>query len=220
MGNLFISNQALKMQEYLFNQGEYPFSNRPYYFLVIKMIKPENEKVIINFLEELLFEAYFLKLDQEIIVFYFEEYDFKNVIVSMSDDFSLSLSCFQSKKMNPEKPSYFHTLLSSFHQQFHNRTFVFVDIADLIIGLVKTDKDLLKPLVPIILDRLYNDSQFEQIIRAVLDNDLNVSQAAQSVYMHRNTMINKLELIKAETGLNIQHFKDAFCMYWLLHHKK
>jgi DNA-binding PucR family transcriptional regulator len=34
--------------------------------------------------------------------------------------------------------------------------------------------------------------------------------------MHRNTVINKLEYIKNATGLNIQNFHDALCMYWLI----
>ncbi|MDD3106793.1 MAG: helix-turn-helix domain-containing protein [Bacilli bacterium] len=54
----------------------------------------------------------------------------------------------------------------------------------------------------------------------MFEHDLNVSKAAQSVYMHRNTVINKLEFITSETGLNIQNFKHASCMYWLLNVKR
>ncbi|MGD9886673.1 MAG: helix-turn-helix domain-containing protein [Bacilli bacterium] len=220
MGTLNLSNQSSKINDYLFHNQPYPFSNRPYYFLVIKTADPNNEKVLINFFEELLTEACFLKINQELIVFYFEEYAFKNVILSMSDDFAISFSCFQSGKMNPAYPCYFHTLLNAFHEQISKRSFVFVDVADLILEIVKENRLLLKPLIPIILNRIENDSQYEQVIKAVLDNDLNVSKAAQSVYMHRNTLINKLDFIKSETGLNIQHFKHAFCMYWLFYYKR
>ncbi|HNZ50168.1 MAG TPA: helix-turn-helix domain-containing protein [Bacilli bacterium] len=209
-----------KIYDYLFRKQAYPFSNRPYYFLVIKMVDPSQEQEVVNFLEELWPKTYFLKLKQELIVFYFEEYDFKNVMVSMSDDFSWSFSCFQSGKMNPDYPEYFHILLDTLHLQFQNRSYFYLDIVDLIMHLVKTNRSLLRPLVPIILNRVYKDSQYERIIKAMFEHDLNVTKAAQSVYMHRNTMINKLEFIKTETGLNIQHFKPAFCMYWLLDAQK
>ena len=45
---------------------------------------------------------------------------------------------------------------------------------------------------------------------------LNVSKTASFVYMHRNSINNKLDLIEKETGLNIQLFNEAVTMYNLL----
>ena len=47
-------------------------------------------------------------------------------------------------------------------------------------------------------------------------NDLNVCKTANYVYMHRNTINNKLITIKEETGLDIQKFQDAVMLYVLL----
>jgi sugar diacid utilization regulator len=219
MENILLDNRSQKMNAYLNDQGPYPFSDRAYRFLVLKMASNDDEKMIIAFLNEFLFEACFLKFNNEIIVFYFEEYDFKHIMSSMSDDFSTRFSCFQSGKIYPKSPQAFYTILNCFHKHYQVKPFVFVDIADLIFEVVKSDVEQLKQLKPIILNRVYGDSQLERLMEAVLENDLNVTKAAQSVYMHRNTAINKLEFIKAETGLNIQHFKHAACMYWLLHTK-
>ena len=56
----------------------------------------------------------------------------------------------------------------------------------------------------------------EKLILAMFNNNLNVTQTAKAVYMHRNTIINKLEFIRLETGLNLQNFKAATCLYWLM----
>jgi len=53
----------------------------------------------------------------------------------------------------------------------------------------------------------------------MFDNNLNVTKTASEVYMHRNTINNKLDYIKKETGMNIQEFKDAVSMYWLIKFK-
>lgn len=50
-------------------------------------------------------------------------------------------------------------------------------------------------------------------------NDLNVSKTASAVYMHRNTVINKLDVIKKTSGLDIQRFYDAIAMYNLIYIK-
>jgi carbohydrate diacid regulator len=56
----------------------------------------------------------------------------------------------------------------------------------------------------------------EILIQAMFKNNLNVTQTASDVYMHRNTVIKKLDFIKKETGLNLQKFQDANIMYWIL----
>ena len=50
-------------------------------------------------------------------------------------------------------------------------------------------------------------------------NDLNVSKTATSVYMHRNTVNNKLEVIKKTSGMDVQKFYDAIAMYTLMYIK-
>ena len=47
-------------------------------------------------------------------------------------------------------------------------------------------------------------------------NNLNVCKTANYVYMHRNTINNKLAVIKEETGLDIQNFQDAVLLYVLI----
>lgn len=42
-----------------------------------------------------------------------------------------------------------------------------------------------------------------------LDNDLNLSKASKKWFLHRNTMIYRINKIKQTTGLDIRRFADA-----------
>lgn len=46
------------------------------------------------------------------------------------------------------------------------------------------------------------------IIRALADNNLNVTKTARQVHYHRNTIVYRVELIKREFGLDPLKFYD------------
>ena len=87
--------------------------------------------------------------------------------------------------------------------------------AELIKEIIRIFKKL-KEIKPAVLNRISEDTQMEKLILAMFENNLNVKRTAETVFMHRNTVIGKLEYIKQETGLNLQKFTDAACLYWLI----
>ena len=44
---------------------------------------------------------------------------------------------------------------------------------------------------------------------AFLECDLNISETSRKLYMHRNTLMYRLDKIERVTGLNIRKFSDA-----------
>lgn len=60
------------------------------------------------------------------------------------------------------------------------------------------------------------DAELAKTAAAFLQCDLNISLAARKLYLHRNSMIYRLEKIKAATGFDLRVFNDAFCMRLLL----
>ena len=44
---------------------------------------------------------------------------------------------------------------------------------------------------------------------AFIKHSLNISEASRSMYVHRNTLIYRLDKIERVTGLNIRNFNDA-----------
>jgi len=56
---------------------------------------------------------------------------------------------------------------------------------------------------------VFNDPDILSTAQSFLENDLNVSSTSRGLYMHRNTLIYRIEKIRRETGLDIQKFNDA-----------
>ena len=47
-----------------------------------------------------------------------------------------------------------------------------------------------------------------RLLRAVADNDMNVTRAAKSVYVHRNSAVYHMDKIMDRTGLDPRRFRD------------
>ena len=54
------------------------------------------------------------------------------------------------------------------------------------------------------------------VVEAMALNDLNVSKAAITLYMHRNTLMYKIDRLYEKTGFDIKTFKDLYTLYKLL----
>ena len=63
---------------------------------------------------------------------------------------------------------------------------------------------------------LDNSSISIDFIRDFCQNDLNVSRASKNMFIHRNTMIYKLNKLKINSGFDLTNFKDAYILYSLL----
>ncbi len=53
------------------------------------------------------------------------------------------------------------------------------------------------------------DNETLQTINKFFENNLNVSETARKLFVHRNTLVYRLEKIKRVTGLDIRNFDDA-----------
>jgi len=62
----------------------------------------------------------------------------------------------------------------------------------------------------------FNDEESIAIVLSFFENNLNISETSKKVFMHRNTLIYRLDKISKLTGLDIRKFDDAMTMYILL----
>lgn len=56
---------------------------------------------------------------------------------------------------------------------------------------------------------IFSDDELIGVAEALLSNSLNVSETSRSLYMHRNTLMYRLDKIEKATGLDIRKFSDA-----------
>ena len=66
-------------------------------------------------------------------------------------------------------------------------------------------KEVFGDKVPEILD----DEEAMSTINKFLENSLNISETARQLYVHRNTLVYRLERIQKAIGLDIRNFDDA-----------
>jgi carbohydrate diacid regulator len=55
----------------------------------------------------------------------------------------------------------------------------------------------------------FEDEETSNILRVFFKNDLNIAETSRQLFMHRNTLVYRLEKLAKETGLDVRHFDDA-----------
>lgn len=205
-----------KLYDYLFLQKECPFKNKWFNSIVIN----SKEKIYLkDIMEELLGKVEITDFDNSTIICYFEDLDFKvsDVVMSLSDDLGIAFSAYKLPKLYT-KENRFLALYNIYNKYLPNMN-GFFSTSDLINEAVSKDIEDAKELKKMILSKVLDDPMNEVLIRGMFDNDLNVLKTSKSIYMHRNTVNNKIAYIEKETNLNITKFKDAVSMYILLNVK-
>ena len=56
---------------------------------------------------------------------------------------------------------------------------------------------------------VFSDEEMTGTAEEFLENSLNLSETSRNLYMHRNTLMYRLDKIERLTGLNIRKFSDA-----------
>lgn len=67
--------------------------------------------------------------------------------------------------------------------------------------------------------KILNDPNDRRTVDVFLHNNLNVNAASKALFVHRNTLIYRLEKIRLATGLDIRKFCDAFVFHVLMFKK-
>ncbi len=63
--------------------------------------------------------------------------------------------------------------------------------------------------------------ELEQTVMTFVENDLNMSETARQLYLHRNSLLYRIERIKEVTGYDIRRFSDAATVWAaLLFHRE
>lgn len=76
--------------------------------------------------------------------------------------------------------------------------------------IILSDKFLDKKLIAV-----FKDEELINSAQAFFANNLNISETSRNTFMHRNTLIYRIEKIEKLTGLNIRNLNDAFSFMFL-----
>ena len=147
-----------------------------------------------------------------IIFDYNEEIDFLDIINLITSELYLSCRIYVSGKINDS------LVLSEYVSYINRNKKLFDGFSDLIIN-----EDFLvihnlygEIIRKNILKQYVNDYQMLDVIKEFLDSNMNISKAANRLFMHRNTVMNKIDKFIDVTGYDIKQFNKAFVIYHLL----
>ena len=227
--NKYFFNDGSKIFELLLGDSKDTIKGNFYKFLLLDFNKtPYNSRIEIQeLLSQLANGGDFIELKGIVVFIYYQDLDidFESIMQSINYDFYTTIHMFESGKIYLDLPysarEGFRILFNLCYTQCFKcgnlkSFYQFSTISDLVLLLVNHDFKQIELLRPIILNRVAYDSQLESICITFFENSLNVSKTAVAIYMHRNTLNNKIDFIRSETGFNITKFKDAMAMYWLL----
>lgn len=213
--NIKFANTTLRkdFESFLFNNVKL---KKNYRFFVFYFYKKEDLKISTEVINSIIEYCAFFTYDNKMIIFTYYDLDInlselKNVI---EYDLGIGFDSFESgilsAKNNVNFFRYYNLYDNNLIKNQKELTF-----KNLILDIAFSNKKLLYENKDLFLNKI-NDENYKELINSLLNNNINVSKTANEVYMHRNTINNKIEIIKKETALNIQNFHDAFCIYLLI----
>ena len=142
--------------------------------------------------------------------------DITETVKALTDDLGIDLKVFRSNKIYSNNYEFINILKKMYYKYENIINENFITIKNLCTAILERNIDDITTIKPIIVGKILNDPKLYEIVNGMFINDLNVSKTANYVYMHRNTINNKMIVIKEETGLDIQKFQEAVILYALI----
>ena len=173
-------------------------------------------EVLKNILSEILDEPIFLQAEENLLVIYYnkDRVGINEYIDSLSDDIGTFVNVFEGFLIKTKNKKDLFKFIEIYYASNFNK-YGYSNIVDLV-HRVSFDKMQVEELKEIVLKEYLDDEEFLKIVKGMFENNLNVSKTSSSIYMHRNTLNNKLASIENNTTIAMQNFKDAVALYELL----
>lgn len=178
-------------------------------------IKESFVLLLIDFLKGLIGNYINPIYEDRILTVFFDdacEVDFEEIIQSLNEDSYITATLFESGKLysNIDKNEYYMYIVQN------------KDVLLEMNKLYLRESDLIKfKMIPNIVVRnilkeYYDDYDMRKIIKTYLECNMNISKAANILYLHRNTLMYKIDNFIKNTGYDIKEFKNAFIIYHII----
>lgn len=184
-----------------------------YYYLIINGINQVNQEdyqAILSLFSEMMYRPSF-KLETEnliIIAEMKEDISFYDVISNTNQEFYLNLSLYESIEFQTIeellKDLKNKSSILEFNKVYLNEKILIYNRFKPIFD-EKTRQEMLK--------EFYYDQEFLHMIKVFLEKNQNSSEASKALYLHRNTLNNRIEKFYKITGYDLRKFEDAALIY-------
>ncbi len=175
------------------------------------------EETLIAFFTDMMHINHVDKNEHQLILYFRGDYNvtFSDIIVNLSSDILSDIRLFESYKFKTErerdinKQGMLHLLskIAIAKYAFLNEEIV---LKTLIHHIEKTDH-------PCFLKVYMYDRVMLNSIKIYLESNQNTSYAAKQLFIHRNTLIQRIDKFIDVTGFDIRKFVPGYLIYSLLH---
>lgn len=206
-----------KVYEYVLDNGKYPFKNKKIK-MIIYSLKEDDENIVFDLFSSIYKSYSFIKL-YNLSICFFEENDTKasTLLETLSSDLGYDIIVHDGIYLNAKvKGSTIVEYVDAYRTTEKINHKIYSDFAEMLLVIdVEKHLNLLKELKINVFDEYFMNQNVREIIEVMFKNDLNVSLSAKLLYMNRNSLINKIDTIYKDTGLNLQKFKHACFVYFV-----
>ena len=207
-----LNQKTESIYKYIYEHGSYPFLKKVN-FLIYK--SSECQEQINILLKEVLVNVTEFTIDNVEVIFYEDDQNvnIEELFETMSDDFGYPISVHVGLRLNKNVDG---SVLAHYISCIVNENYFGKKYSNLVDILFSSDPTKIYPLIKeiktYILEPVLKKNNNLETLDAFFKNDLNVSKTAKLLYLNRNSLINRLDVISKEIGLDVQSFKYAACI--------
>lgn len=184
---------------------------------IIFKLKPKESNVVmlVDFLKGLIGNYINPIFEDRMLTVFFDaatDISFEEIIQSLNEDFYITSLLFESGEIyNNIKREEYVKFISENKNTLLETNKLYLRESDLIKYRVFNDV-----VVNNILKNYFEDFEMKKIVRTFLECDMNTSKASNALFMHRNTLMYKIDNFISITGYDIKKFQDAFIIYHII----
>ena len=208
---VYCNDDASKITNYLLNNDKYPFHNKRMRLMILS----STDQNLIDVLNEIFVVSNIFIYHNYLIMFYLDDFEnLMDVINSISFELGIKLKINNGIYITKATPgNKIIQYIDYIIDYLNNTSLVYTDI---ISPIVKKDDEYLNYFKEEILPLVIKDALTKDIILTYFKLDLNVLKTSKMLYINRNSLIKKLDLIYKTTGVNLQKFEHASMIYLLM----
>lgn len=218
--NLFIEKKEYaidkkqnQIYKYLYENSEYPFKEE--FTFIIYLANENDEETINKVISDIYKDSLFIKYLNYTIVFSKELYNIKAMFQAFIMDLGYEIIMHEGFRISKTTKGEDLLIYLNYFNNFFSKS-PYSNICQMTIQANNNNFDIIRIIKDNVLVKILPHQSLVDLINTYFKNNLNVSLTSKLIYMHRNSLLNKLEQIEKLTSLNIQNFQDAYAMKILL----
>lgn len=182
-------------------------------YILVSKVSSEELSNLKKFFNSLFVHFSISELDKAYCIDYTDDID-KDVLYEALNSYLLDATskiiCYIGQSEISQKDVDIKIILKYFNNSLKNQIY---DVKSIAFEMIDNKDDDLARLV---LKKYINDYDTLELLKVFFMNNMNVLKSAKLLYIHRNTLINKLARFKEDTSFDPKEFRDAYIVYSLI----